>query len=391
VISAFQVLSAIGSVADQNEIMDFFKGLVDAVMDRDDANARLDFLACPLSASNEGIQVLKSLEEYVKVPVHFSKELNSSESNGKSDGFSSISELYFKLEMLRSWSGKANQSISNFEKIRTVGKGSYGTAVLYRKKDDDSLVILKEINIHDLSATERVMAKNEVKVLSMLSHPNIISYFDSFEEEGTLWIEMEYADGGTLGQYLAKDKELGEKEILEMFYEMVSAIKYIHDRNILHRDLKTANIFRTKEGKIKLGDFGIAKIMSTRQDANTVLGTPYYISPEMCEGKSYNEKSDIWALGCILYEMANLQKTFEGTNLPALVNKIMKGSYAPVKESYSNEFRALVRDLLAKEPNLRPSAQELVISALPKMLGKLEPKDKDDRSWQAGPLTIRFP
>ncbi|XP_065064010.1 uncharacterized protein LOC135690390 isoform X1 [Rhopilema esculentum] len=375
VICHDQVLSARGSPAEQNEIMDFFKGLVEVLMDRADSMSRLDFLACPLSANNEGLQVLRHLEEFIKVPVHSSKDLNGGDSK---DG--SISDVYFKAGLLRSWSGKANQSISNFEKIRTVGKGSYGAAVLYRKKDDDSLVILKEINIHDLNATERQMAKNEVKVLSMLSHPNIISYYDSFEEEGTLWIEMEYADGGTLGQYLSKlEKELDEKEILLMFQEMVSAIKYIHDHNILHRDLKTANIFLTKENKVKLGDFGIAKIMSTRQDANTVLGTPYYISPEMCEGKPYNEKSDMWALGCILYEMANLQKTFEGTNLPALVNKIMKGSFAPVKEIYSLEFRVLVRDLLSKEPNLRPSAQELSIYRIPELLQKFDAKSgKDD-------------
>ena len=102
-----------------------------------------------------------------------------------------------------------------------------------------------------------------------------------------------------------------------------------------------------------------------RGGAHTVLGTPYYISPEMCEGKVYDEKSDIWALGCILYEMAALQKTFEGSNLPALVNKIMKGQFAPIRGNYTPLFKQLVRDLLQRDPEFRPSATELLLSKLP--------------------------
>uniref|UniRef100_A0A4W3K3S4 non-specific serine/threonine protein kinase n=1 Tax=Callorhinchus milii TaxID=7868 RepID=A0A4W3K3S4_CALMI len=240
-----------------------------------------------------------------------------------------------------------SQTLAEFEKIHTVGKGAYGTAVLYRKKDDDSLVILKEINMHELNHIERQRAMNEVKVLSMLDHPNIISYYDSFEEEGLLMIEMEYADGGTLAQYL-----LEERDILNLFHQMVAAISYLHEHNVLHRDLKTANIFLTKDSEVKLGDFGVAKVMSTGSEAHTILGTPYYISPEICEGKCYNEKSDIWSLGCILYEMACRRRTFEGTNLPAVVNKIMKGQFAPITDRYSPELKALVTDMLQKEPQI---------------------------------------
>ncbi|ETN72267.1 hypothetical protein NECAME_18928, partial [Necator americanus] len=94
------------------------------------------------------------------------------------------------------------------------------------------------------------------------------------------------------------------------------------------------------------------------QGAKTVVGTPYYISPEMCSGRPYNEKSDMWALGCILYEMTCLQKAFEGENLPALVNKIMTCSYAPVRGPYSSEIKLMVRELLQLEPEARPCASD---------------------------------
>ncbi|GMS98741.1 hypothetical protein PENTCL1PPCAC_20916, partial [Pristionchus entomophagus] len=221
-----------------------------------------------------------------------------------------------------------SNATAGYERIRVVGKGAFGSAILYRRKDDDSLVIIKEINMHDLGANERQFALNEVSLLSRLDHPCIVSYFDSFEEDGILMIEMEYADGGTLAQHLSRcDSFMPEQEITELMRQMLSAVAYLHRNSVLHRDLKTANVFLTRENNVKIGDFGISRIMGTdtiQMGAETVVGTPYYISPEMCEGKTYNEKSDIWALGCILYEMACLQKAFEGENLPALVNRIMK-------------------------------------------------------------------
>ncbi len=164
-----------------------------------------------------------------------------------------------------------------------------------------------------------------------------------------------------------------EADILNIFSQMVSAIRYMHSKNVLHRDLKTANIFLTKEEMVKIGDFGISKMLTTKAGgAHTVLGTPYYISPEMCEGKVYDEKSDIWALGCVVYEMACLQKTFEGSNLPALVNKIMRGQFAPIRGDYSPQFKQLVRDLLQKDPEFRPSASEVALQRLPDIMKAAE-------------------
>ncbi|CAG2104632.1 unnamed protein product [Medioppia subpectinata] len=216
--------------------------------------------------------------------------------------------------------------------------------------------------MNDLNAAERQLAINEVRVLSILDNQNIVSYYDSFESNGNIYIEMEYADAGTLAEFLSQlSAPLQEYEILLIFRQIVSAVSYMHENNILHRDIKTANIFLNKEGYIKVGDFGISKLLTTRRVAESVVGTPYYISPEICQSKPYTKSSDIWSLGCVLYELAMRHKTFEGSNLP--------GQFPPVKHNYSDEFRNLINELLNRNPDLRPTAQE-VMDSLVRLLNK---------------------
>ncbi|KAM9597729.1 serine/threonine-protein kinase Nek8 isoform 3-T4 [Trichechus inunguis] len=153
-------------------------------------------------------------------------------------------------------------------------------------------------------------------------------------------------------------------------HQILLALHHVHTHLILHRDLKTQNILLDKHRMVvKIGDFGISKILSSKSKAYTVVGTPCYISPELCEGKPYNQKSDIWALGCVLYELASLKRAFEAANLPALVLKIMSGTFAPISDRYSPELRQLVLSLLSLEPSQRPPlshimAQPLCIRAL---------------------------
>ncbi|XP_026048953.1 serine/threonine-protein kinase Nek8 [Astatotilapia calliptera] len=256
--------------------------------------------------------------------------------------------------------------MEKYEKIKVVGRGAFGIVHLCRRRSDAAYVILKEIPVEQMSRDERLAAQNECQVLKLLNHPNIIEYYENFLEDKALMIAMEYAPGGTLADYIQKrcNSLLDEDTILHFFVQILLALYHVHNKLILHRDLKTQNILLDKHQMIvKIGDFGISKILVSKSKAYTVVGTPCYISPELCEGKPYNQKSDIWALGCVLYELASLKRAFEAANLPALVLKIMSGTFAPISDRYSPELRQLILNMLNLDPSKRPQLNEIM--ALP--------------------------
>nr|XP_014127232.2 serine/threonine-protein kinase Nek8 isoform X1 [Zonotrichia albicollis] len=235
------------------------------------------------------------------------------------------------------------------------------------RKADQKLVILKQIPVEQMSKDERLAAQNECQVLKLLSHPNVIEYYENFLEDKALMIAMEYAPGGTLAEFIHKrcNSLLDEDTILHFFVQILLALHHVHTKQILHRDLKTQNILLDKHRMIvKIGDFGISKILSSKSKAYTVVGTPCYISPELCEGKPYNQKSDIWALGCVLYELASLKRAFEAANLPALVLKIMSGTFAPISDRYSPDLRQLILSMLNLDPSKRPQLNEIMAQAI---------------------------
>ncbi|XP_017316624.1 serine/threonine-protein kinase Nek1 isoform X3 [Ictalurus punctatus] len=248
--------------------------------------------------------------------------------------------------------------MDKYEKVKKIGEGSFGKAILVKSKEDGHQYVIKEIGISRMSNKERQESRKEVAVLANMSHPNIVQYKESFEEKGCLYIVMDYCEGGDLFKKINNQKGLlfPEEQILDWFVQICLALKHVHDRKILHRDIKSQNIFLTKDGTVQLGDFGIARVLSSTVElARTCIGTPYYLSPEICENKPYNNKSDIWALGCVLYEMCTLKHAFEAGNMKNLVLNIIRGSYPPVSVHYSQDLRALLGLLFKRNPRERPS------------------------------------
>ena len=209
---------------------------------------------------------------------------------------------------------------------------------------------------------------NEANILSKLDHQNIIKFYDLFESKKpkhSINIVTEYADGGDLSEKIKerknKNNNFSESEILDYFTQICLAIKHIHEKKIIHRDLKSGNIFLMKTGLVKLGDFGISKkFMKTMEKAKTMVGTPYYLSPEIISGNPYDAKSDIWSLGVLLYEMMTFKMPFNANNFSMLVAKIQRGNYIPPPSIYTKDLRELVSKCLTLEPERRPSIQEII-------------------------------
>jgi len=217
---------------------------------------------------------------------------------------------------------------------------------------------------------EKDQSMNEVNILASCNHVNIVRYAGAYIVHKSLATEriliiMEFADAGDLAIAIKRQRELRqlipEVQVLTWFVQITFGLQYIHKKNILHRDLKTQNIFLTTQNLVKIGDFGISKSLSHTLDlATTAIGTPHYLSPEICKRLPYNHKSDIWSLGCVLYEMCTLQLAFPSDNFISLVQSICRGSFKPISPHYSTKVADLIQVLLRPIPERRPSAEQLL-------------------------------
>ena len=260
-------------------------------------------------------------------------------------------------------------SLDDYEIIKFLGKGAFGRVSLVKSKIDKQIYALKQVNLVGCPNNEIEATLNEIRLLASLSHPNIIGYKDSFFDNPskTLNIVMEAAEDGDLNKQLdfAKKSNLFFKEnvIWEYLIQLLKGIEFLHNHQIIHRDLKCANIFVTKNGILKIGDMNVSKL-TDRNYARTTVGTPYYIAPEVWDNQKYDYKCDLWSLGCIIYELCNKVAPFRGTNFETLRDNIKSGKYNPISQRYSQDLKQIISMMLITNPNKRYSAKELLNTSI---------------------------
>ncbi|XP_025920673.1 serine/threonine-protein kinase Nek11 [Apteryx rowi] len=250
---------------------------------------------------------------------------------------------------------------------RKLGNGSFGSVYLVsdkKAKQGEEFKVLKEISVGNLKPNETVEANLEAQLLSKLDHPAIVKFYASFVERDSFCIITEHCEGGDLDFKIQEYKESGkiftQRQIIEWFIQLLLGVNYIHERRILHRDLKAKNIF-LKNNFLKIGDFGVSCLLMGSCDlATTFTGTPYYMSPEALKHQGYNTKSDIWSLGCILYEMCCMNHAFSGHNFLSVVLKIVEGDTPSLPDRYPSKLNAVLNSMLSKNPSLRPAAAEIL-------------------------------
>ena len=243
-------------------------------------------------------------------------------------------------------------TIKDFKKEKIIGKGSFGSVFLVRRIADNKIYALKSVILDKLNKKEQENSVNEVRILASINHPNVIGYKEAFWEDKTssLNIVMEYADDGDLQSKIIKMKNEGgffkESIIWEYSIQMIEGLKALHDKKIMHRDLKSANIFLFKENHLcKLGDMNVSKVIKEKV-LLTQTGTPYYASPEVWRDEPYSYKSDLWSIGCVIYELCELHPPFKGKDLDELFEDVCKGAPKRINKIYSNDLWNMIMMLL---------------------------------------------